>query len=647
MTKTTLVTPGAPQPIERAEELALAGFRVHHRHRPIRIGDAEEVEQERQAVGQRSVEVKDGPLDGGPGRDGIVVLRDPELGAQQLEHRHEGHGRSMGEGVGAEDVKPPGPARLGELVTQTALADPRTRHHADDLAVALGRPGEGRLEGGHLPRPAHEPRETPGGGHLERGAQRPPAHNLEDRERITALLGLHGAQVPQLEIALHQSGGGGGDIDRAGLGQRFHSLGQPDGCANGRVLHVLVVVDGPGHDLARVQPHPHVEVDTALPLELAAVDGQLLPQMKGGGAGLPGVVLVGDGRPEEGHDPVASELVDVTVEAGHAVAQDGEEATHELAPVLQFHRGGEVHGVDHVGEEDGDLLALRAPDPGSGCRLEGSRGRSRRVGRSPPGVEGRILAKDGGLHLPDGLSRFEPQLVGQQAPQVLVGPQRLSVASRAVEGQHAQKPQPLPEGVGAGERLELPGHEAMVPHREVGLDAVLDGGQSSFLQSARFRSGGRGVCHLGQGGAAPECQRLSERPGRLGVVAGGGPLPSLGAQRFEPEGVDRLVVDLQPVPRRTGPERVPVLSQGLAEAGDVDPQGGGGAGRRVARPEILGQGIGGDDTVGGQDKQRQEGAFPRALQAERVTVPQDLKRAQNPVFQRHALPRDARTSGSW
>ena len=92
------------------------------------------------------------------------------------------------------------------------------------------------------------------------------------------------------------------------------------------------------------------------------------------------------------------------------------------------------------------------------------------------------------------------------------------------------------------------------PHRQVGLDAVLDGGQAGFLQAGRLGPGGRGVGHLGQGRAAPQPERLPEHLGRLGVVAGGGPLAAPGAERLEPDGVHRLVVDLQPVPRRTGPQ---------------------------------------------------------------------------------------------
>ena len=234
---------------------------------------------------------------------------------------------------------------------------------------------------------------------------------------------MHRPQVPQLVVALHQGRRGGGHVDRARLGQLLHALGQADGGSHRRVFQVLVVVEGPGHHLAGVESDPHVEADAAFLLEPVAVGGQLLAQVERRRAGLPGVVLEGDGRTEERHDPVAGELVHVPVEARHPVAQDGEEAPHEVAPLLQLHGGGEAHRVHHVGEEDGDLLAFGAPGSGRlrrrGRRREGF-GRSA-IGRSARGLQRRVLAEHGGLQLADRLARFESELLPEEAAEVLVG----------------------------------------------------------------------------------------------------------------------------------------------------------------------------------------------------------------------------------
>ena len=71
-----------------------------------------------------------------------------------------------------------------------------------------------------------------------------------------------------------------------------------------------------------------------------------------------GVVLVGERRAEERHDPVAHHLVDgalVAVDGLHHPLEDGIE---ELARLLGIAVGEQLHRALEVGEEHGDLLAL-------------------------------------------------------------------------------------------------------------------------------------------------------------------------------------------------------------------------------------------------------------------------------------------------
>ena len=70
------------------------------------------------------------------------------------------------------------------------------------------------------------------------------------------------------------------------------------------------------------------------------------------------MVLVGERRAEERHDPVAHHLVDgalVAVDGLHHVLEDGVE---ELARLLGIAVGEQLHRALEVGEEHGDLLAL-------------------------------------------------------------------------------------------------------------------------------------------------------------------------------------------------------------------------------------------------------------------------------------------------
>ncbi len=70
------------------------------------------------------------------------------------------------------------------------------------------------------------------------------------------------------------------------------------------------------------------------------------------------MVLVRDRRAEQRHDAVAGELVDRALEAVDALAEDREEALHDLAPLLGVAALGEVHRAHHVGEQHRHVLAL-------------------------------------------------------------------------------------------------------------------------------------------------------------------------------------------------------------------------------------------------------------------------------------------------
>jgi len=75
-------------------------------------------------------------------------------------------------------------------------------------------------------------------------------------------------------------------------------------------------------------------------------------------AGPDGMVLMGQGGAEEGHDPIAGELVDGPLVAMDLLHQDLEAAVHDLVDLLGIQLLGEGGEGGHIGEEDGDELAL-------------------------------------------------------------------------------------------------------------------------------------------------------------------------------------------------------------------------------------------------------------------------------------------------
>jgi hypothetical protein len=63
-------------------------------------------------------------------------------------------------------------------------------------------------------------------------------------------------------------------------------------------------------------------------------------------------------RREHRHDPVAGELCyHCSITLHHLCSVVGE-LGHDLAQPLRTHRRGDVHRVDHIGEENRDLLVL-------------------------------------------------------------------------------------------------------------------------------------------------------------------------------------------------------------------------------------------------------------------------------------------------
>ena len=195
----------------------------------------------------------------------------------------------------------------------------------------------------------------------------PHPDELEDLDRVPRPLHWGTPQRRKLEVALDQVRRALGHADAARLGQRLHALRQAHRVTLRGVVHAQVVADLADHDLARVQPDPHAEVEPAFDAQFVRVVPHLIPQPECRVARPLGVVLVRDRSTEERHDPVTGVLVDRALEAVHAVGQDREEALQDRVPDLRVQSLGELHRALHVGEQHRDLLALPLE---SGPRLE-------------------------------------------------------------------------------------------------------------------------------------------------------------------------------------------------------------------------------------------------------------------------------------
>ena len=119
-----------------------------------------------------------------------------------------------------------------------------------------------------------------------------------------------------------------------------------------------IIANGAHDDLARVEPHAHLQGDAVGPLDFGGilVHGGLHGQ--GRIAGPHRMVLMGQGGTEQGHDTIAHDLIDralIAMHGRHHALQDGVE---ELPGLLRVAIGQQFHRALEVGKQHRDLLAL-------------------------------------------------------------------------------------------------------------------------------------------------------------------------------------------------------------------------------------------------------------------------------------------------
>src|SRR5215470_11188864 len=181
-----------------------------------------------------------------------------------------------------------------------------------------------------------------------------------------------------------------------------------------RVLHVKIAPDRADDDLTGIEPDANLDVESLLAPEPLGVllDGVLHPHR--GEAGPCRVILVRQGRAEEGHDAVAHDLVYgalVAVDRLHHSLEDGIEDLTGLFGVAVCQQ---LHGALEVRKEDRDLLAFTLQ---RGLRREDLLGEVLgRVGVRRGGFAGR-----GGWPAGKGSAAFLAELGGGLVPRAAAG----------------------------------------------------------------------------------------------------------------------------------------------------------------------------------------------------------------------------------
>ena len=345
------------QGLEQREEQPLPGRGVEPKDRLRGVEELEEVERDGKQIGQARVERGQPPPHLGSRALRRILFADPQGGAHQLDDREVRPAFPVSGAVGIVHRNVSIAAACQELAEQAALAEAGVADHAQRPAHSRAGALERVLESRELAAAADEARAAA----RQRGRPRPRASRAgetEDPHRCTRAGEVEGPLRLELEEVASQRGGRFGQVDLARRGERLQAGSDADGVPLGRVVAPQVATDAPDHDLAGVEAGPRHEVEATLAVELAAIRSEPVAERECREARAVGVVLVGGRRAEQRHDAVAGELVERAPEAVHGLAGDGEEALHDVVPVLGVHLRREADGALHVHEQHRDLLAL-------------------------------------------------------------------------------------------------------------------------------------------------------------------------------------------------------------------------------------------------------------------------------------------------
>jgi hypothetical protein len=119
-----------------------------------------------------------------------------------------------------------------------------------------------------------------------------------------------------------------------------------------------VVTNGTHHHFAGVEPHAHAQLQATGTAHLVGVcvHGRLHGQSRI--AGAQGVVLMGNGSTEQGHNAIAQHLVHRALEAVHRVHHVVQRRVEELLGGFGVETANQLGRVFEVGKQHGHLLAL-------------------------------------------------------------------------------------------------------------------------------------------------------------------------------------------------------------------------------------------------------------------------------------------------
>src|SRR5262249_4557785 len=150
----------------------------------------------------------------------------------------------------------------------------RPTDHPADLSAPPYRALKGGLESGHLILAPHEFGKAACPRHVETTAHPPDPFELEHTHWLRHTPHLVSPQIVQSEEPLTCLSGRLRKIDPPRLRNLLHPRRDVGRMPERRVVHAEVIHDLPDHDLSRVEPHPHREVDPLPDAQLICIAAQ-------------------------------------------------------------------------------------------------------------------------------------------------------------------------------------------------------------------------------------------------------------------------------------------------------------------------------------------------------------------------------------
>ena len=158
----------------------------------------------------------------------------------------------------------------------------------------------------------------------------------------------------------------------------------------------------------------------------------------------------------------------------------------------------------------------------------------------------------------------DAEFAGEQVAGAPVGGERFGLPAAAIQRQHELAVQPFPQRMAGGQPLQLAGERVVPAKRQVSIDPRLQRGEPELLQPGCLRPGERVAGQVGQHPAAPQPQRLAQRPGGFGIAAGVQRGPPGGEPVLEQGRVQVLTVCPQQVTAVPGDQDIPRDTPGPA-----------------------------------------------------------------------------------